>query len=69
MRGHMSLLVLVALLSGCTSGGQGTFALHATDAPDNIGDYIFKPNAGGSGPKDPSEVAAQKAAHPGGKPA
>lgn len=33
------LLLIPALLAGCTSSSNGTFGLHVTDAPDNIGDF------------------------------
>ena len=39
MRGILPLLSL-AVVAGCMgSGDTGTFTLHATDAPDNIGDF------------------------------
>lgn len=35
-------LLPLASLAGCTGSGEtGTFTLHATDAPDNIGDFSF----------------------------
>lgn len=39
MRIAFALAFLTLFLAGCTSGGTGTFALHVTDAPDNIGDF------------------------------
>lgn len=31
--------LVLALLTGCTSSGNGTLAVRATDAPDNLGDF------------------------------
>lgn len=43
MRGSPLLIAaLVVLLAGCASSdGTGRFALHVTDAPDDIGDFSF----------------------------
>ncbi|MEA3202494.1 MAG: hypothetical protein QOI63_160 [Thermoplasmata archaeon] len=34
-----ALLMVIASLAGCAGSDTGTFTLHATDAPDDIGDF------------------------------
>lgn len=42
MRVILPALATIALLAGCMgSGDTGTFTLHATDAPDDIGDFLY----------------------------